>query len=206
MNPSDASHPSPSFAAQSSLASDYIASSDKMIDNALEDLFQPFKHSASQYFQSALKEIHRLHNEAMEQREQELFRQITDLQSQVMDLQDQLGSMTDHRNRLEQDLEKKRESIVSIKSRVHRVHVSTWSLKKLFLSWKAYTKRSKQREKTDRFLARWEQRHYRFKYFAILAHNHADLRYDHRLTQEKFKFDTLSTEVRYYDLHYQLAH
>jgi hypothetical protein len=184
-----------SIAAALSEDADYISAAIPSVNMKMNDYYEQFRKDTSSYFENVLQNLQRIHEDAFERREQELYRQIAELQGQLLDHQEQLTAMTEKCSRQQAELDKHREKSIDRQLKKYKTHTSPWSLKKLFLAWKILTKRGKQRVKTDKFLHRWEKKFYSLQMFAMWSHGHKILKYDHSLSENKFKYETLSNEM-----------
>lgn len=174
---------------------DYISATMPSVNMVMDGYYQQFQKDTSAYFENVLHNLQKIHQDAFDRREQELYRQIAELQGQNLDLQEQLSAMTEKCSQQKEILEKQKEKFVDRQNKKYRVHTSPWGLKKVLLAWKTLAKRAKQRVKTEKILDHWEKKHFLLKMFALWNHGHNALKYDHGLTDNKFKYETLSNEV-----------
>lgn len=184
-----------SIAAAMAGTTDYVNTCVPSVEMVMDGFYQSFRTDTTKYFQVVLQNLQKIHEDALDKREQELYRQIGELQGQVLDLQDQLATLTDACKRNENALMVRAEKTVTAVSKKYAKHASPWAMKKIFLAWKARTKRSKQCSKTERLISKWEKQHFHFKMFSLWSRGHSALKFDHSLTEAKFKYDTLSNDV-----------
>jgi len=169
-------------------------------ESVIEKYAQLMKEETQHYVQDIIVNMHREHTQKYDNREEELYHEIQQLQQTIVSLQIELE------NQQQKGIREKEEQFVIVEKmgeamyRDQMMFKSKYSVKSIFQHWKTHKNIEKTFRKQEKYVNRVTRQHLLSKYYALLCFQYQQNKFQHQYLDMKFKYDQLSSEVITYPI------
>ncbi len=154
--------------------------------------------STETHLVSSTSSIQQYYEHILEQHRFEASNKIDELQAQLKDMTSKYEQLKVDYARLEEKLETRTNMVTSYINQHHiqRSDVKNkWSIVSFFRAWKSLSKRHTRAKRLEKYIERTETEDLLHQYFVHLQVNRLNEKAERKLSEVKFKHETLSNEV-----------